>query len=78
MSAATTPAAAPADIGAELERLAVREGDVKTRAGSAFDGAAREWLQSYIHDSPIAASTAAWNHLLATLPKLRETLLRSL
>ena len=44
MSAATTPAAAPADIGAELERLAVREGDVKTRAGSAFDGAAREWL----------------------------------
>jgi len=37
-----------------------------------------EWMTVHIHNSPVAQATAAFNHLCAALPALRDALLRSL
>jgi hypothetical protein len=46
---------------------------------SANIGAVLEaWLHETMRDSPIARSTEAWNHLVASLPALRDRIMKEI
>ena len=50
-----------------------------TVSQSAWDHAVGEWIDLHIRSSPIAQGThGAWEHLLDSLPKLKELLEREL
>lgn len=43
-----------------------------------IDAAIRRWMVERIHNSPVAQATDGFNHLTASLPALRDEIVRSI
>ena len=78
---AEAPAAAPASelqITAEQDTAVVQLTNPPVNGPKSVEDRFKEvvdqWVKKHIHNSPIAANTAAYNHLLSVLPKLGKLL----